>query len=106
MAINLKGIYDKNVAKALIKSAYFKSNVGIMEYLKNYEDDYFDARDDDDVQNFSPCDFVVASVTHNCNCKIDIQAGNIYYKQENIKNLCEFFGYLDEDKNYTIGIIK
>jgi len=102
---SLSSIFSEDVAKGLIQSSYDNDPDGIIDHAPDYEDHYFDTRDDDDIDGFIPCYFAVASVTYTCDCKVDIKSGNVFYNDEKIDNFSDFYGYLDEDESYTVGII-
>jgi hypothetical protein len=105
LAKSLNTIFSEEIAKGLIQSGYDNDPDGIIDHAPDYEDHYFDTRDDDDVDGFIPCYFVVASVTYNCNCKVDIKSGAIIYEDEKVNNFSDFYGYLDEDETYAIGVV-
>lgn len=105
LAKTLNTICSEDIAKALIQSGYDNSADGIIEHAPDYEDHFFDARDDNDVADFIPCYFVVASVTHNCECKVDLKSGIIIWNNEKVKNFSDFYGYLNEDETYALGIV-
>jgi hypothetical protein len=105
LAKSLNTIFSEKIAKGLIQSGYYNDPDGIIDHAPNYQDHYFDTRDDDNVASFLPCYFVVASVTYNCNCKVDIKSGSIIYEDKKVNNLSDFYGYLDEDETYALGVI-
>ena len=105
LAKSLNTIFSEEIAKGLIQSGYDNDPDGIIDHAPDYEDHYFDTRDDDDVDGFIPCYFVVASVTYNCNCKVDIKSGAIIYEDEKVNNFSDFYGYLDEEETYAIGVV-
>ena len=100
----MKSIFNKDIASALILAGYDNNPDGIIDHAPNYEEYYFEARDDDNVEDFKPCHFVVASFTDECNATIDINSGVVHFKNEKIENLKEFYGFFDEDESYTLGI--
>ena len=100
----LSNFLDKKIAKGLIKSGHENDADGIIDYAPEYKDYFFDAQENDSVESFAPCYFVITSITMKCDCKINIKTGNIIYEKQKINNLCDFFGVLDEDEIYTIGI--
>jgi hypothetical protein len=102
---SLNTIFSEDIAKALIKSGYDNDSEGIITHSTDYENHYFNMHDEENVNGFTPCFFVVASVTYKCSCKVNIETGNINYKDEKIDNLSDFYGYLDEDQSYALGIM-
>lgn len=102
---SLESIFSEDIAKGLIQSGYENNPDGIIDYAPSYEDHYFDTRDDDAVDGYNPCYFVVSSVTYECNAKVDISSGIIHFDNEKINNFSDFYGYLDEDETYAIGVI-
>ena len=105
LAKNLSSVFNQELAKGLIQSAYDNDPDGIIDHAPDYEDHYFDAREDDDVDGFAPCYFAVSSVTYDCDCLVDLKSGEIIYNGEKVDNFSEFYGYLDEDDTYAIGVI-
>ena len=102
---NLNTIFSEKIAKALVQSGYDNDIDGVVEHAPDYEEHYFHTRDDDDVDGFIPCYFVVGSVTYECKCEVDISSGIITYNGEKVHNFSDFYGYLDEDEAYAIGIV-
>ena len=104
LAKTLDTIFNEKIAKALIQSGYDNDPDGIIDHIPDYEDYYFNTRDDANIVGFSPCYFVVASVTYECKCKVDVKSGFIIYDDKKINNFSDFYGYLNEDESYTIGV--
>jgi len=104
LAESLSKSFGNKIAKGLIKSAYECDPDGIIDHVQDYEDRYFDIQEDDNVYGFIPCYFAVSSVTYECESTVNIKSGEIIHKGEKIDNLSDFFGYLDEDDRYAIGI--
>ena len=102
---HMSAFCSANIAKGLIQSGYENGDDGIIDNAPDYEEHYFETRDDDSVDGYTPCFFVVSSVTYDCNCQIDKTTGSVRFNNEVIENMSEFFGYLDEDESYVIGVI-
>jgi len=102
---HLSTLFSKNIAKGLIQSGYDNDPDGIIDNAPDYEEHYFDTREDDDVDGYMPCFFVVSSVTYDCNCKIDKNSGAVQLDGKVIDNMYDFYGYLDEDESYAIGVV-
>ena len=102
---SLCSIFSEDIAKGLIQSGYENNPDGIIDHAPSYEEHYFHARDDDAVFRYKPCYFVISSVTYECNAKIDIISGIIHSDSDKINTLSDFYGYLDEDEWFAIGVI-
>jgi len=102
---HLSTLFSENIAKGLIQSGYDNDPDGIIDNAPDYEEHYFDTRDDDDVDGYMPCFFVVSSVTYDCNCQIDKNTGAVHLDGEIIDNMYGFYGYLDEDESYALGVV-
>ena len=95
------------IAKGLILSIYDREDYGINTFSPKFKEFYFEARETDEVNEFSPCFFSVGSVTNDCsNSKIDLNSGEITLEGTLIHNVSDFYGYLDEDDTWVIGITK
>ena len=94
---------NKNKAKALIISSYennSKALLGIKDYDAN---SYFEADEGEDVMSYKPCFFGLSSATNQIeNCILDSHAGTILFMGNEIPNLSQLYGYLDEDEWGTI----
>ena len=105
LAKSLDTIFSKEIAKGLIQSGYDNDPDGIIDHAPDYEEYYFDTRDDDDVNDFIPCYFVVASVSYPVGCQVNIKTGAVIYDDEKFNNFSDFYGCLDEDETYAIGVV-
>ena len=102
---NLEPHFSEKLAKGLILSAYDREDYGINAFSPDYEEFYFEARESDDVQDYTtPCYFAVGSLTEHCGCEVDLNSGEISLNGEKIDNLEDFYGYLDEDDTWVIGV--
>ena len=101
----LQPMFDQAIAKGLIQSGYDNDPDGIIDHAPDFEDHYFDTREDDDVDGYAPCYFVIGSVTYDCECEVDLSSGKIYFGEEIVENFSEFYGYVDEDDTYAVGVV-
>ena len=101
----LQPMFDQAIAKGLIQSGYDNDPDGIIDHAPDFEDRYFDTREDDDVDGYAPCYFVIGSVTYDCECEVDLSSGKIYFGEEIVENFSAFFGYVDEDDTYAVGVV-
>lgn len=92
------------IAKGLILSLYDREDYGINTFSPKYSEGYFEANETEEVSDFSPCFFGVGSVTHDCNSKINLSSGEIIHQGEKIDNMSDFYGCVDEDKTWVIGL--
>ncbi len=104
LAKSLINLFPINVGKGLIQSGIERDPDGIIVHCSEYGDSFFETRDNDDVEFYSPCNFVVSSVTYDCQSNIELETGVIHYRNERIENLLNFFGYLDEDEYFALGV--
>jgi len=104
IADDMTDLIPANIAKALIQSGHDQDPDGFIDFAPEYEKCYFDAREDDDVSNFAPCFFVVSSVTYDCAAKIDVSDGSVTFAGERVSSLSEFYGHVDEDNWYVVGV--
>ena len=90
---------NKNKAKALIISSYENNSKALLD-IKDYDtNSYFEADEGEDVMNYKPCFFGLSSATNQIdNCIIDSSAGTISYMENEIPDLSQLYGYLDEDE--------
>ena len=105
LAKSLNTTLSADIAKGLIQSGYDNDADGIIDHAPDYEDHYFDTREDDDVYGFIPCFFLLAFVIYRCYFKVDIKTGAVIYENERFNNFSDFYGYLDEDETYAIGVV-
>jgi len=92
------------IAKGLILSLYDREDYGINTFSPKYSEGYFEANEAEEVSDFSPCFFGVGSVTHDCNSKINLSSGEIIHQGEKIDNMSDFYGCVDEDETWVIGL--
>ena len=102
---SLNTTLSADIAKGLIQSGYDNDADGIIDHAPDYEDHYFDTREDDDVYVFIPCFLLLAFVIYRCYFKVDIKTGAVIYENERFNNFSDFYGYLDEDETYAIGVV-
>lgn len=100
----LTDLFSLDVAKALIQSGHDKDADGVIDFAPDYEEYYFEAREDDDVSDFAPCFFVVTSVTYDCAAKINVSDGSVSFAGERVSSLSDFYGHVDEDDWYVRGV--
>lgn len=93
------------ISKGLILSLYKKDHYGINEFSPKYAGGYFEANETDEVSYFSPCFFGVGSVTYDCLSEINSSTGEILHQGENIDNMEDFYGCVDEDETWVIGCV-
>lgn len=93
-----------DIAKGLILSLYDGDDYGINTFLPKHSEGYFEANETDEVSDFSPCFFGVGSVTQDCNAKINLSSGEIIHQGEKIEDMSEFYGCVDEDETWVIGL--
>jgi len=91
-------------ANLLIQSGYDKDLDSFIDFAPDYEKYYFEAREDDEVSDFSPCFFVVSSVTYDCAAKINVSDGSVSFAGERVSSLADFYGCVDEDDWYVLGV--
>ena len=94
------------VAKGLILSLFERNEMGINNFCLDNNATFFEARESDEVFDYSPCFFGVGSISHKCDSEIDLNTGEILHNGEKIKNMSNFYGYIDEDETWVIGLYK
>jgi hypothetical protein len=100
----LTDLFPPDVAKALIQSGYDKDPDGVIDFAPDYEKYYFEAREDAEVKDFSPCYFVISSVTYDCAAKINVSDGSVTFSEGCVDKLSDFYGHVDEDDWYVLGV--
>ena len=94
---------NKDKAKALIISSYENNPEALLDIEDYDSNSYFEADEGEDVGSHKPCFFGLSSATNQIeNCILDSHAGTILFLGNEISNLSQLYGYLDEDEWGTI----
>ena len=95
---------DKDKAKALIISSFENNHYYLSDSIENYDSNLcFKAGEGEDVGSYKPCYFGLSSTTDQIeNCVLDSHVGTILYMGNEIPNLPELYGYLNEDEWGTV----
>jgi hypothetical protein len=99
-------VFSTNIAKALIQSGHDNDPDGIIDHAPEFEEHFFDTRADDLVDGYKPCFFTYSSITYDCGSQIDQHTGAVHDNDEMYEDMSAFFGCVDEDEGYVVGIIK
>ena len=100
---NTIGHLNKDKAKALIISSYENNPEAFLEIEDYDSNSYFEADEGEDVGSHKPCFFALSSATNQIeNCILDSHVGTILYMENEIPNLSELYGYLNEDEWGTV----
>ena len=67
----LKSEMSFDLAKALLQSGYENSEDGILDHLSIGDEDYFQTSESDEVEEYSPCNFVLSSVTYDTDARLN-----------------------------------
>ena len=108
IAENTINYLDKEKSKALISSSFQNDFEALSKLITDYDSDlYFEANKGEDIEKYKPCYFGLSSTSHEIeNCVIDSEIGTILFIENEIPNLSELYGYLDEDIWGTVIGIK
>ena len=94
---------NKDKTKALIISSYENNPKALLDIEDFDSNSYFEAGEGEDVGIHKPCFFGLSSATNQIeNCFLDSDAGTILFLGNEIPNLSELYGYLNEDEWGTV----
>lgn len=105
---NTKSPIPKNILIGLYQSTFENSDSGFVlnECLNDSLDNFFQTGDQEPVQSFGNCLFGIGSVTSDLDVKININTGELIYKNKTFKDLSDLYGHIDEDDSWVVGFTK
>lgn len=94
-----------DVVYGLLKSGYEQDMDGLIDVDQQYAESAFNACESDSVSNFSPCYFVVVSVTNDLeDVFIDLRSDRVEFESEALGGLNELYGRINESASWVTGI--
>ena len=100
----LKSEMSIDLAKALLQSGYENSEDGILDHLSIGDDDYFQTSESDDVEDYSPCNYVLSSVTYDVDVHLNLKSSEVEFEDQVFENPSSFYGAVDEDETFVYGV--
>lgn len=99
------GSIPSDLAAGLLKTGYENDLDGLIDVNQAYEDTAFNAGDSEDISDYAPCYFVVASFTNDIDdTVIDLATGNLTHETESLDNLSDLYGRIDETDSFVTGV--
>tara|TARA_B100000700_G_scaffold320971_1_gene419272 strand:- start:641 stop:1264 length:624 start_codon:yes stop_codon:yes gene_type:complete len=100
LAEEMEEVLEKDVIRNLMLAMFNGNFISLSEHISaNDLGSCFEASEAEDVKKYKPCFFGLSSTSYGIeNCEIDSEIGTILYLDNEIQNLSEFYGYVDEDK--------
>ena len=96
----MEEVLEKDVIRNLMLAMFNGNFISLSEHISaNDLGSCFEASEAEDVKKYKPCFFGLSSTSYGIeNCEIDSEIGTILYLDNEIQNLSEFYGYVDEDE--------
>jgi hypothetical protein len=98
-------IFPNGLLAGLICSTTVQVPDGIIDHCPDYEVGFFEAGKSDDIEDFAESYFGIGSITILTDATFDIESNTVYYGNE-LDDLSDLYGRIDEDQTWVIGIKK
>ena len=98
-------IFPDGLLAGLICSTKDQDPDGIIDYCPAYENDFFQAVESDDVEDFAESFYGIGSITYETDATYDIESNNVF-DGEDLDDLSDLYGRFDEDQSWVIGVKK
>ena len=94
---------DKLLLNGLLNSTYQNDADGIIDFNSELENKIFQTNDISAMRDFAPCYFGISSMTYDCDATINLENGNVFHKNEQLVDLSDLYGRIQDDEEWVIG---
>lgn len=98
-----RGIFPDGVLEGLLCSTFNNDADGISSYCPEYEDNYYEAHQCDEVTEYANSYFGIGSVSYDTGATYNVLSKIILHEEEELTELSELYDRIDEDETWVVG---